>query len=493
MGNKKVVIIGAGIGGLATAALLAKAGFEVTVLEKNKTVGGRARVIKTKGFVFDMGPSWYLMPDVFERFFARFDKKPSDFYTLVRLDPAYRMFFDKKNPIDIVKKLSKNIALFEKLEKGGGKKFLQYLDESKYKYDTAMKGFIYKEYKSLSDFFSFSIIKDSPKLRIFDSVDSYVKRFFSSPIARKILEYNIVFLGGNPSNTPALYSIMAHIDFNLGVWYPLGGMGKVVTALEKLARKYGADIICESDVTTIEVHDKIARAVHVGKKKYPADIVVANADYPFVETKLLSKEHQTYNASYWEKKTVAPSAFIAYLGIKGKVKGLTHHNLFVENDWMKHFDHIFKEPTWPESFSYYVSCPSKTDTTIAPKGDENIFILVPVAPGLQDTPEIRERYFEKVIGMLEETTHDSIQNRIVYKKIFTVDDFKKDYNAYKGTALGLTHTLMQSAFFRPSMRSRKVKNLFYAGQYTHPGIGVPMVMIAAEIISDSIQKDYDQS
>lgn len=491
--KKKIIIVGAGLGGLSAAALLAKAGFDVLVLEKNATVGGRARVFKEKGFTFDMGPSWYLMPDVFERFFALFDKKPSDFFKLVRLNPAYRMFFDKKKVIDIAEKLSDNKKLFEKLEKGGGEKFFKYLEESKYKYEVAMSGFIYKEYKTFFDFFNKQMLMGGAQLKVFESIDKYVKRFFTSDIARKILEYNIVFLGGNPDNTPALYSIMAHIDFNLGVWYPLGGMGKVVEALKKLAEGHGARIVCNAEVRNIYVENGKAKSVLVGDKKYSADIVIANADYPYVENQLLDKKYCSYDESYWKKKTIAPSSFIIYLGIKGKVKGLAHHNLFVEYDWMKHFDQIFKEPSWPESFSYYVSCPSKTDPKIAPKEDENLFILVPVAAGLEDTPEIREKFFKKIMGLLETTLKEKIEKRILVKKIFTVNDFTKEYNAYKGTALGLTHTLMQSAIFRPGMRSKKVKNLYYVGQYTHPGIGVPMVMIAAEIISTTIQKEYAKS
>lgn len=490
--NRKVIIIGAGFGGLAAAALLGKAGFNVLVLEKNKTIGGRARVFKKKGFTFDMGPSWYLMPDIFERFFANFDKKPTDFFTLKRLNPAYRMFFDKKKTIDIAEKLSDNVKLFDSLEKGGGKKFLAYLDDSKTKYDIAISGFIYKEYRNFFDLFNKKLMRGGSQLDIFQSIDKFVQKFFKSDFARKILEYNIVFLGGNPDNTPALYSIMAHIDFNLGVWYPIGGMGKLVTALEKLAKKYKVKIVTGSEVTRIITEYGHASGVMVGRKKYLADIVIANADYPHVETKLLEKSHQSYDEKYWGKRVVAPSAFCIYLGVKGKVTGLTHHNLFVENDWMKHFDHIFKDPSWPESFSYYVSCPSKSDPSIAPKYTENLFVLVPIAAGLKDTPQMREKYFKKILGMLETTLKENIEDRIIVKEIFSVNDFKKDYNAYKGTALGLTHTLMQSAIFRPSMRSKKVENLFYVGQYTHPGIGVPMVMIAAEVISKSIIKEFGE-
>jgi 1-hydroxy-2-isopentenylcarotenoid 3,4-desaturase len=488
--NKEVIIIGAGFGGLSSAALLAKAGYKVTVLEKNDSVGGRASIYKEKGFTFDMGPSWYLMPDVFERYFKLFNKLPSDFYTLQRLNPAYRIFFNKNKVIDITDNIKQTAKLFETLEKGGGAKFKEYLAQSKYQYDTAMEGFIYKEYTSFMDLFDKKLMINGSKLKVFESIDSHVKRFFSSDIARKILEYNIVFLGGTPENTPALYSIMAHIDFNLGVWYPKGGIGTVVKALYDLSLSLGVHFEFNSEVIAFDIKDNGIKKVKTKSKLYAADIILANADYPFIETQLLEKKYQTYSSSYWKKKTIAPSAFIVYLGVKGKIKNLSHHNLFLEQDWMKHFDKIFKDPSWPEEFSYYVSCPTKTDPLVAPKGDENIFILVPVASGIEDTPEIRQLFYDKVMNHLEKTLNEDIRKRIKVKKIFTIHDFAEKYNAYQGTALGLTHTLFQSALFRPQMKSKKVSNLYYVGQYTHPGIGVPMSLISAEIVTEKIQKEY---
>lgn len=489
MKRKKIIIIGAGFGGLSAAALLAQSGHEVTVFEKNSQPGGRAMVYRDKGFTFDMGPSWYLMPDVFERFFARFHKTPQNFLNLVRLDPAYRIFFSPKKIIDISSDLEKNITLFKKLEPDGEEKFKRYLDLSEEQYNISMTKFVYKEFRSIFDFFEKEVLFAGPKLKVWESIDRYTKRFFSSEDARKILQYNIVFLGGSPSNTPALYAIMAHIDFNLGVWYPMGGMGKLVEALVTLGKSHGVKYVFNQPVERIVVKEKHATGVKTTKGNYQADIVIANADYPYVETCLLPKESVSYPESYWRKKTVAPTGFIMYIGVKRKIKGLTHHNLFLEHDWMDHFNSIFSNPSWPDKPSYYVSCPSKTDPSVAPSGMENLFILVPVASGLADTPEIRQKYAEKILAHFQKSIGDQFEKEIITKRIFAHNDFSDLFHAYKGSALGLSHTLWQSALFRPAIRSKKVKNLFFAGQYTHPGIGVPTSIISGQIVSDAIEKE----
>lgn len=491
MNNKKIIVIGAGLGGLATAALLGKEGYHVTLLEKNKELGGRAAVMREKGFTFDMGPSWYLMPDVFEKFFSIFGKETAKLFKLKRLDPAYRMFFQGGERVDIVRDLDKNIALFQRLEKNGGLQLRKYLDQSKYQYEVAMKKFIYKPYTSWIDLLDAQLFLEGSKLKVFEGIDRFVRRYFTSDFARKILEYNIVFLGGDPQNTPALYSIMAHIDFNLGVWYPMGGIGELVKVLTELCNQYGVKIVTNSEVVKFEYHNGLISEVITKKRRYKADVIISNADYAHMEMNMLEKKYQSYNEKYWKTRVVAPSAYMIYLGVKGKVKNLAHHNLFVEDDWMKHFEDIFKNPRWPKAFSYYVSCPSKTDSTVAPQNHENIFVLLPVAPGLPDTEKIRKSYFNIIMDRLEKSLGEKIQDRIVVKKIAAHSDFISRYHAYQGTALGLTHTLFQTAIFRPSIRSKKVKNLFSVGQYTHPGIGMPMVLIAAELATREVIKSYD--
>lgn len=489
--RKKVVVIGAGFGGLSVAALLAKDGHQVTVLEKNPTAGGRGRVWVKDGFTFDLGPSWYTMPEVFDRFFKLFDKKTADYYKLKRLDPSYRIFFGRNDTLDISTELKKNIALFESMEAGGGKKLKDYLKQAEYQYTQAMSSFIYKDYPSLMSMLDLKLVAQINKLHLLEDMDSFTKRWFKNDRLRKILLYTLVFLGGAPKKTPALYALMSHIDFNLGIWYPMGGLGKVVTSLQQLAEEEGATFSFNQTVKSIEVNSGVATQVLTQNKKYDADIVVTNADYAHAETKLLEEKWQSYPKSYWDKRTVAPSAFLIYLGLNKKVKNLKHHSLFFHHDWVEHFNQIFEEPQWPDKPSYYVCCPSKTDPIMAPKGKENIFLLVPIAAGLKDTPSIREKYYRKIMDDFQTTLGQDIEDDIILKRIYSLKDFEKDYNAFKGTALGLTHTMFQTAYFRPHHRSKKVKNLYYTGQFTHPGIGVPITLISAQIVREIIKKTHN--
>ena len=489
MSGKKVVVIGAGCGGLAAAALLAKDGFEVTVLEKNHDPGGRARIMKTHGFTFDLGPSWYLMPEVFENYFGLFGKKVSDYYQLKRLDPNYRVFFGH-DQVDIPADRQKLGALFDRLEPEGGRQLERFMKNAEFQYRTAMKSFIYRGYRSFFDFFNWEIITKGPRLHVFEGLDRYVRRFFQSDRIRKILEYTVVFLGGSPDNTPALYSIMSHVDFNLGVWYPNEGLGSVVKALVRLNNEQGVKLLLGQTVQRIETEGGQAKRVVTNQGVFEADLVLVNADYHHAETSLLLPADVSYPEEYWASRKMGPSAFLIYLGLNKKLKGLLHHNLYLDPSWDEHFSSLFDRPAWPEAYSYYVSCPSQTDESVAPPGGEAVFVLVPVAAGLDDTPEIRKKMFDRTIAHLEKLLGEEIGSSIVYQQIFAQKAFSLAYNAYKGTALGLAHTLFQTAVFRPAHRSKKVANLYYAGSYTHPGIGVPMVIISAQIVSDLIRKEH---
>ena len=488
MKNKKVIVIGSGFGGLAASALLARDGYEITVLEKNDHPGGRASVWKKDGFTFDMGPSWYLMPDVFENFFAEFGKKPEDYMDLVRLDPSYRVFFDENDYVDIRADIQKNLDLFEKLEPGAKEKMKEYLDMSKYEYDIAMKDFIYKDYKHLTDFFKPKLIVEGTKLHMFEKLDSFAQRYFKSEKIRNILEYTIVFLGGSPYDSPALYSLMSHVDFNMGVWFPKGGMGKLADSMYKLAMEQGVKFVFNEPVEKINIEKGVAKTVKTKKKEYTADIVVANSDYAWSELNLLDKKNRSYSEKYWDKKKIAPSAYLLFLGLDKPIKKFLHHNLYFHPKWDEHFDDIFKNPKWPKNFSYYVSCITKTDPDTAPKNGENVFVLIPVAPDLKDDEKTRKKYFDMTLDHMEKLAGEKLRDHIVVKRIFAHNDFSDRYNAYKGTALGLAHTLKQTAIFRPKQQSKKVKNLYYTGHYNHPGIGVPMVIICSQILSDTLKK-----
>ncbi|KPK62608.1 phytoene dehydrogenase [candidate division WOR_3 bacterium SM23_42] len=490
MKGRKLLVIGAGFGGLSAAALLAQDGFQVTILEKNEQAGGRARVWRKDGFVFDMGPSWYLMPEVFEKYFALFDKNTQDYYKLIRLDPSYRVFFGMDKTVDVPAQREEIDRLFDELTPGGSVKLREYLAVAQYQYEIAMQEFMYREYKTIFDFLNWKVITKGTRLKIFESYDKFARRYFEDADIRKILEYTVVFLGGSPNNTPGLYSIMSHVDFDLGVWYPCGGIGQLVHAFTRLAAEQGVEILLNQGVQKIQVQDGRVKKVITDKEDFEADVVLVNADYQFAETRLLENRYRTYDQSYWEKKKMGPSAFLVYLGLNRRLPGLLHHNLYLDPSWDEHFHSIFDEPAWPENPSYYVSCPSKTDKTVAPTGCENLFVLVPVAPGLEDNESIRNEYFTKTITHLEKLIGENIRSHIAVRRIFAHNDFKQAYNAFKGTALGMSHTLLQTAVFRPAHQSKKVPNLFYTGSYNHPGIGVPMVIISSQIVSKEIHKQY---
>jgi len=484
--KEKTIVIGAGFGGLATAALLARKGHDVTLLEKNSQPGGRARRLEQDGFTFDMGPSWYLMPSIFEEYFDTFGKKPSDYYTLDRLDPGYKMFFHD-GTVSVPADQDEIYRLFDSLEEDGARKLKAYLDDAKFKYDTSINSVLYETYESVFDMFSWKLLKQGIGLDIFSSMDRHVSKHFTSDRAKKVLQYTQVFLGGAPNNTPAVYSLMSYVDLVQGVWYPRGGMYSVVKALEKLCRENGVSIRYDTPARGIRVTEGVPTGVDTDYGVMTAQNVVVNADYHHAETQLLPKKYQTYTESWWKKKTMAPSAFLIYLGLDEEVPELKHHSLFLQKDWTNHFKDIFDKPAWPKDPSYYVCCPSKTDDSVAPEGKENLFVLVPIPSNIEDTTAIRRYYRDKILSHMESELDYPLRKHIETENVFTLKDFAEDYNAYKGTALGLAHTVFQSAAFRPRQKSAKVKNLYYVGQYTHPGIGVPMTLISAENVVGLIE------
>jgi len=488
MVKKKAIIIGAGFSGLAAASVLAQSGMDVTVLEKNSTPGGRARKFMENGFSFDMGPSWYWMPDVFENFFALFNKTPHDYYQLQRLSPSYRFYFGKNEIIDMPSNFEEIITLFEGMEEGSGEMLIKFIQEAEYKYKIAMSKFVYKPGLSMSEFIRPEILTSVLKLHMFQSYDSYLKKHFKSSRIRQMLEFPILFLGGTAENTPALYSLMNYGDMKLGTWYPTGGFYSVVEGMVDLALSLGVKFMYDNPVDSFQFTDSEISSVHAGDTTYEADYVLASADYQYFEQQLLPERFRTYTKKYWESRVLSPSSLIFFLGINKKLSGIEHHTLFFDQDLSKHADTIYKTPGWPENPSLYFSCTSKSDPTVAPEGMENLFVLIPVAPGLEDTEEIRETYFNVILDRFKFLTGQDIRDNIIFKRSYAHHDFESDYHAFKGNAYGLANTLMQTAFLKPKMRSKKVKNLFYAGQLTVPGPGVPPALISGEIAAKQIIK-----
>lgn len=488
MTNRKGIVIGSGFAGLSAASFLAKEGWEVTVIEKNATPGGRARQLKESGFTFDMGPSFYWMPDVFERYFAQFGKRVSDYYTLHRLDPSYRIYWTDGHtdmPADFT--ALKNI--FESIEPGSAEKLEKYLKGAAYKYEVGVNKLVYKPGQSLTEFMDWETISGVFKLQVFSSIKKHIHHYFKHPKLRQMMEFPVLFLGALPEDTPALYSLMNYADIKGGTWYPAGGMYAIVESMYKLAVELGVKFNFNENVSEIVVDKSIAKKVITNKGSYDADVVVSGADYHFTETKLLQPAYRTYSDNYWAKKVMAPSCLLYYVGLNKKLKQPVHHSLFFDVSFDAHGKEIYKQPKWPTAPLFYVSISSLTDETVAPAGHENIVFLIPVASGLEgDTEELREKYFVQIAKRMEKHLGESILDSIVYKKSYSVTEFVNDYNSFKGNAYGLANTLLQTAIFRPSCQSKKVKNLFYTGQLTVPGPGVPPSLISGEVVAKQVIK-----
>jgi phytoene desaturase len=490
MEKKSVIIIGGGIGGLALACMLGKNGYHVTIVEKNESVGGRARIFTDKGFTFDMGPSWYMMPDVFEHFFEILGEDISEFYSLQRLSPSYQITLksDGKS-YKFYSDMSKNKALFESIEPGAGEILEDFLSQCKEQYELSKEEFMYKNYNSIRDFMTLRVMRQGAKLPLFKKQKQIIEKKFKNELLRKALQYQTVLLGTAPGDTPGIYTLMNYVDLVLGEWYPTGGIQSIPKALESITKKYGTQIILNAPVKQIIVENDLAKGILLenGKELF-ADIVVSNADVEHTYRKLLLKKYQTKSDKYWNSRVMAPSAFILYLGIKGKLPQMEHHNLLFTKNWDESFGQIFNKPEWPHDPSIYICMPSKTDTLIAPEGHENLFVLVPIASGLDYTDEFAKHYEDKVLNEISQYYNiPDLKDRIVVRHTYSVKDFIKDYNAFKGTALGLAHTLGQTAIFRPNNVHPKIKNLFYVGAGTNPGIGMPICLISAELAYKRIE------
>ena len=486
--SKTIVVIGAGFAGLSSATCLAAAGHKVVLLEKNSVPGGRARKFEKEGFVFDMGPSWYWMPEVFDNYFGRFGKKTSDYYELVRLDPSYRIYFNRDDIMDVPAGIEELGEMFERYEPGSSKKLNDFLNQAAYKYRVGMDEFVFKPGHNLLEFADTRVFSSLLKLQMLQSMRSHVHKLFKHPQLRELLEFPVLFLGATPQNTPAMYSLMNYADLKLGTWYPMGGMHKIIEGMVSLAQEKGVEIHLDTEVKQIVVPNGHITEVITEGGAFQADFVVGAADYHHVEQQLLPERSRRYDAAYWDNRTMAPSSLLYYLGIDKKIDGLKHHNLFFDADFNKHAREIYEAPAWPSNPLFYACCPSRTDGAVAPEGKENLFLLMPLAPDLEDTEEKRDKYFHLMMERLEAHLGTEVRPYISFKRSYAHRDFKSDYHAFKGNAYGLANTLRQTAFLKPKMRSNKVSNLYYAGQLTTPGPGVPPSLISGQVVASEIDK-----
>jgi phytoene desaturase len=488
--SKSVIIIGSGFAGLSAASFMAKAGWKVTVLEKHTTPGGRARQFSEAGFTFDMGPSWYWMPDVFERYFNQFGKKVSDYYHLKRLDPSYRVYWPD-GPVDIPADYEALRKLFDEIEPGSAVQLDKFLKEAAYKYEVGIQKLVYKPGQSLTEFLDWELITGVFRLDVFNSIKSHVAKHFSNPKLKELMEFPVLFLGALPEDTPALYSLMNYADIKGGTWYPDGGMFQIVKAMYDLAGELGVEFRFDEEVTTISIQKNAVKEVVTKKNRYTADVVIGGADYHHIETGLLPEEFRTYSKQYWDKRVMAPSCLLYYIGLNKRLNNIHHHTLFFDTSFDVHGKEIYTTREWPSDPLFYMSATSVTDSSVAPEGCENLFLLIPVATGLSDdTEERREFYFNQVIDRLEKQLGQSVREAIIYKKSFAHSDFVSEYHAFRGNAYGLANTLRQTAVLKPGCRSKKVKNLFYTGQLTVPGPGVPPSLISGEVVAGEVIKAF---
>lgn len=516
--QKRIVVIGGGVAGLATATLLAADGHDVELVEKNPDLGGRAGSWAHSGFRFDTGPSWWLMPEVFDHFFRLVGTSTEQRLDLRSLDPAYRVFFEgDADPIDITADVDLNRKVFESVEPGAGAALDDYLTSARRVYDLAVQRFLYTNFDSAAAYLGPTVLRNAPELTrlLLRTLDRFIAERFTDRRLRQILGYPAVFLGSSPDRTPAMYHLMSWLDIADGVRYPVGGFTTLVDALAAVALEHGVRVHTSTTAVAIETTPRrrltgplgrraSVRGVRVrdddgDERTIDADVVVGATDLHHVETRLLPARLRTFGEKWWDRAVSGPGSVLVFLGVRGELPHLAHHSLFFTEDWTTNFDAIFESPTRvPDPASIYVCRPSATDPSVAPAGHENLFILVPVPadPDLGAGGEdghgdaTVERIADRAIALVADWAGvPDLAERIAVRRTVGPADFVTDVNAWSGGALGPAHTLRQSAFFRATNRSRKVDGLYYAGHSTTPGIGLPMCLISAELVRKRLRGD----
>ncbi len=485
---KEIGVIGAGLSSLYAACTLAKAGNKVVVFEKNARVGGRSQTFEANGFTFDMGPSWYWMPELIDRLFDELGEDRSTYYSLTRLDPSYRVFWKDEAPTDLPARLDALKVLFDSFEENGGEKLEKFLKAAEVKYDVAVDEFLENPGLSITELLRFKALQKALKLDILKSVEKDVHNRFTSEKARGILTFPVLFLGAMPDKIPSLYTMMNYADLSLGTWYPEGGMSAMALALEKVARKHGVTFHFNASVDQITAKDAKVHTLVVDGVAHRFDGIISGADYHHTEQHLIPAEFRKYSENYWDSRKLAPSSLIFYLGIGKKLQGLEHHNLFFDENLKAHGQQIYDTPQWPEKPLFYVCAPSLTDPSVAPQGKENLFILMPLATDIEDNEATRAKYLEIILQRIEQHTGEAIVDAIEYSRSFCVSDFKSEYNSYKGNAYGLANTLFQTANLKPKIKS-SLKHLYFCGQLTVPGPGVPPALISGKMAANLLMKE----
>lgn len=490
----KAIIVGAGIGGMATANILAKAGWDVHVYEQQAGPGGRAGTLEIQGFTFDTGPSWYLMPEIYQHHFELLGIDINKNLDLVQLDPAYTIFYDYHPPVTIRTRPYDDNKTFADIEPGSDKALRKYLASASLTYNLAKKYFLFNPFTRPQTLLNAEVLRHSLRLvsLLATPMHRFIKKSFKSQALQQVLEYPAVFLGTTPFKAPAMYHLMSHLDFEQGVFYPKGGIYEFIKLMQRTGEGLGVTYHFSSPVTAITTANRRATGIELAKgEPQLADIVISNADLHFTETQLLPTAARSYPERYWRKRTAGPSALLMYLGVSGSLPELNHHNLLFVKDWQQNFSDIYQAKIWPENPSIYVCKPTATDPSVAPPNTENLFVLVPLPSGIYNDKKRTQQYADRCLSIIAKQCNvDDLQKRIVVQKLYGPSDFEYELNSWQGGALGLGHTLFQSAFFRPSGKSRKLTNLYYVGGDTQPGIGMPMCLISAELVYKHLTKDH---
>ena len=514
------VVIGAGFAGLAAACHLARGGARVTVVERHDQAGGRARTWSQDGFLFDMGPSWYWMPDLFERFFRTFGHEVADLYDLRRLDPSYRVVWGDVGgasparnggprsgldatstlPVgaddpswDIPAGLPALRELFEGVEPGAGAQFDRFIAETKYIYEAAFTDYLFRPSLSIREFVDPRLVLELSRMRMLRSMATYARSFFRNERLARLVEWPVLFLGAPATRTSAMYGLMGYADMALGTWYPMGGMHRVIEAMVRVAEELAVEFRFDTPVDRILVEEGRAVGVRTSTgETIRADAVLASADYHHVEQVLLDPPHRQYSPRYWEGRVMSPSSLLYYLGIEGDLGALPHHTLFFDRDLDTHMEAVYTHPSWPREPLFYACAPSVTDPRVAPDGCSNVFLLIPLAPGLEDSDEAREGVFQGVMARLEALVGLPLRERIRVKRSYAMRDFEADYGAFKGNAYGMANTLLQTGPLKPKLRSTKVRGLYFAGQLTVPGPGMPPSLVSGELAARVLLEDFGE-
>ncbi|MBA5255037.1 phytoene desaturase family protein [Enterococcus hirae] len=492
---KKIIVIGAGVAGLSAAVRLQKLGYEVTLYEKDRQVGGKMNQIKTAGFTFDLGPTIVMMPEIYREVFEFCGKDPDDYISMKKVDPMLKLYFNKEEPIEFSNDLIELTKTLENISPEDTEGYFAFLADIYQRYTIAKEAFITKSFRGFWDFYNPKSLWAGIRLRTFSDAYTSISKFVKDDRLRKSLAFQTLYIGVSPYQGPSLYTIIPMIELFYGVYFIEGGMYTLATSLARLFEELGGKIVYETSVDEILIDNKIAKGIRIGKEQVMADAIVCGADFPYAMKELIPDERQ--RGKYTNKKIAkfeySCSCFLMYLGLDKKYPEEHLHSIYFAEDFKKNVDDLFERGKLPDDPSFYLYRPSLMDDSLAPEGQEGLYVLVPV-PELSKyekwTEQTMQAYRQKIIRLLKEKTiFKDIDEHIVSETLITPKDFSERFNAYNGATFGLKPTLKQSNYYRPHNKFSAAENLYFCGSSTHPGAGVPIVMQSAKLAVEELLRD----